>query len=344
MTSHDQSRFIHLLQDRNGNIWFATQGNGVLRFDGENVTHFTEDEGLIHNNIEHILEDSEGQLWFASGGVTTTGRGVSRYNPKEGGNGSFSNFTKAEGLSGNRISRMLEDRSGNIWFATYDGGGASRYDGKFFTHYTTEEGLSFNKLQTIIEDKQGNIWIGTNGAGVCRFRPNSFRHFTEEHGLSNNWVTTVFEDRSGNIWLGSMYGGVVKYDGYVFTHYTPEEGLLQDVVQSMAEDNQGAMWFGTRDNGICRFDGNTFTNYGFAQGLSWYPWRLFIDKQDQVWVACGWGGITRIKPSTGEVTHFNTDTESHGDEWEGIGGGSIYQDNQQRLWFGGKGLPCKLRC
>ncbi|MCB0842754.1 MAG: hypothetical protein KDE26_05740, partial [Bacteroidetes bacterium] len=342
VTTFTSNRFIHLLQDQKGSIWFATQGNGVMRFDGKHITHFTEKEGLVHNHIEHILEDSEGQLWFASGGLGTTGRGVSRYDPKDGRNGSFSNFTKAEGLSGNRVSRMLEDKSGNIWFATYDGGGASRYDGEFFTHFTTEEGMNFNDLQTIFEDSQGNLWFGTNGAGLCRFRPNSFRHFTEEQGLSANWTENLFEDRSGNIWMGTMYGGVIKYDGHTFTTYTEAEGLLQNVVVSIAEDSRGRMWFSTRDKGICRFDGKTFTNYGKAQGLSHFSWRLFIDKQDQVWVACGWGGMTRINQATGEVTHFNTETDPSGDEWEGIGGVNIYEDKHQNLWLGGRGYLAKI--
>jgi len=53
---------------------------------------------------------------------------------------SFSNYSKAQGLKSNAVSSVLEDRAGNIWFATNDG--VTRFDGKFFSHYYLSEDAS----------------------------------------------------------------------------------------------------------------------------------------------------------------------------------------------------------
>lgn len=50
-----------------------------------------------------------------------------------------------EGLSSNYIFCILEDKLGNIWFHTEDGG-ACKFDGTVFTNYNTETGLSENNV------------------------------------------------------------------------------------------------------------------------------------------------------------------------------------------------------
>ena len=72
-----------VLQDKNGNLWFGTQGGGVSKYDGKSFTHFTEKEGLRNNFVRSILEDKSGNLWFGMG----LG-GVSKYDGK-----SFTHFT-----------------------------------------------------------------------------------------------------------------------------------------------------------------------------------------------------------------------------------------------------------
>ena len=262
-----------MLQDKSGNLWFGTNGEGVSKYDGKSFTHFTEKEGLSNNNVRSILEDKSGNLWFG-----TFGGGVSKYDGK-----SFTHFTEKEGLSNNSVLSMLEDKRGNLWFGT-DGGGISKYDGnrveeieatekkrrdypstntsrpkkgklvKSFTHFTEKEGLSNNTVWSILEDKSGNLWFGSNG-GVSKYLGKSFTHFTEKEGLSNNTVLSILEDKSGNLWFGTN-GGVSKYDGKSFTHFTEKEGLSNNTVLSILEDKSGNLWFGTYQGGVSKYDGN----------------------------------------------------------------------------------------
>ena len=100
-------------------------------------------------------------IWFS------TNNGAIMYNGE-----SFAHFTEKEGLSGNEVGKIIEDKNGNIWIATSKG--VSMYNGKFFTQFTEKEGLINNHVLDILEDKNGNIWIGTN-RGISRFDGNSFK-------------------------------------------------------------------------------------------------------------------------------------------------------------------------
>src|SRR4051812_18718400 len=54
------------LQDKVGNLWFGTTGEGVYRYDGKSFTNFTAKDGLGNNNIWCILEDKTGDIWFGT--------------------------------------------------------------------------------------------------------------------------------------------------------------------------------------------------------------------------------------------------------------------------------------
>src|SRR5688572_26524594 len=76
----------HMHQDRKGNIWFGTNGDGVCRYDGKTLAYFNEAEGFGATGVRDIIEDENGDLWFA-----TTGGGVTRFDGKH-----FTNYTAAD--------------------------------------------------------------------------------------------------------------------------------------------------------------------------------------------------------------------------------------------------------
>ena len=61
----------NILQDRNGNYWFASW-EGIVRYDGKLFTYVTLKEGLRRFHVFSVLEDQTGNLWFGmirGGGV-----------------------------------------------------------------------------------------------------------------------------------------------------------------------------------------------------------------------------------------------------------------------------------
>ncbi len=316
----NSSYVVSILEDKNGNLWFGTDGGGVSKYDGKTFTHYTDKEGLSNNVVYSILEDKSGNLWFG-----TYGGGVSKYDGK-----TFRHYTDKEGLSNNTVWSIIEDKSGNLWFGT-NGGGVSKYDGKTFTHYTKKEGLSKNNVRSIIEDKNGNLWFGTNGGGVNKYDGKTFTHYTDKEGLSSNYVMSILEDKSGNLWFGTNGGGVNKYDGKTFTHYTDKEGLSNNTVRSIIEDKSGNLWFGTTGGGVSKYDGKTFTHYTEKEGLSGnYILSISEDKSGNLWFGIDGGGVSK----------YDGKSFMHYTDKEGLSSNyilAIIEDKSGNLWFGTNG-------
>lgn len=64
MTASDSLHVKDILEDRSGDIWFATFKNGLIRYDGVIPFSFRVSNGFRENMIYSIAEDKDGNLWF----------------------------------------------------------------------------------------------------------------------------------------------------------------------------------------------------------------------------------------------------------------------------------------
>ncbi len=74
--SNEHDNVHAMLQDGHGDLWFATTGEGVYRYDGKVFMQFTQKDGLKSNTVYSMLEDSSGNIWFG------TKKGISRFDGK----------------------------------------------------------------------------------------------------------------------------------------------------------------------------------------------------------------------------------------------------------------------
>ncbi|HMI78308.1 MAG TPA: two-component regulator propeller domain-containing protein [Ferruginibacter sp.] len=214
--------FWDVLEDRKGNLWFASRVSGVYYYNGKSFQHFTIREGLANNSVGKIYEDKTGNIWFATGG------GASRYDGK-----SFRNFTTKDGLPNNDINSIMEDKTGKLWFGTR--GDACFYDGKTFTVLKNKDGKAFKNVWSIIEDKKGNIWttgeVNPKVWALSRYDAKSLYDktptVTEIKSGGRMEFLGILEANDGSIWFGSAGvdgGGVQRYDGKTITHFKSKEG------------------------------------------------------------------------------------------------------------------------
>lgn len=86
----DINSIIDIIEDRKGNFWLATTGNGVVCFDKYKHTYinYTTENGLSNNYIKAIIEDDRSNLWIASNnGITKLdlmNRKIKAYTIKDG--------------------------------------------------------------------------------------------------------------------------------------------------------------------------------------------------------------------------------------------------------------------
>jgi len=247
-----------IVEDRQGSIWFATYGAGVIRYDGEEFANFATEDGLPSNDIESATVDREGNLWFGSPSA-----GATRYDNRRPVGERFTTFTTEDGLGGNQIEAIFEDRDGFLWFGTFSGG-ITRYDGVQFAQFTTRDGLPSSFVFSAAQDRNDNLWFGARD-GLSRYDGEEFVNFTTKDGLAGERVTSILEDSRGNLWFGTRQG-ISRYDGEKFVNLTIEDGLSDNAINAIAEDQEGNLWFATQA-GVSRYDGEKFVNFTTQDGL-----------------------------------------------------------------------------
>jgi ligand-binding sensor domain-containing protein len=246
---------VHAIaEDQKGNLWFGTD-QGLFKYDDEKFTHYSEKEGLsrIWINRNSIFIDKDYNLWVG------TGIGAFRYNASADtiGGKCFTPFPllapRIPFIADENIGNILQDKAGNIWFASMENG-LFRFDGKKITNIL-EKDFQNNSYGSMIQDKMGNFWFTVKDKGVCKYDGNICTSYTTENGLGGNETWLIYEDRIGNIWI-SARGSITRYDGKIFTIFTVKDGI-NCCVQSMYQDKAGNMWFGA-GNGLNRLEGDRF--------------------------------------------------------------------------------------
>jgi ligand-binding sensor domain-containing protein len=268
------SQYIRcIFQDRDGNLWFGTTTDGVVRYDGSSLNYFNAANGFGSDWVNAIQQDAQGDLWFA------TRDGVVRFDGSR-----FERYTTANGLASDHVWSLLVDNEGTVWAGTY--AGVSRFDPStplrtggrgFNAFHIPPADLSAHPyyqdpalVTSIVQDHAGHIWFATKG-GAYRYSPEHFTRFAEPEGLCSDFVNTIhslqngrmlfgtvfggmlYEDRSGALWIGVSATGLCRYAGTDLTCFDAQDGEGIRVVFCMLEDDEGRLWVGT-GVGLYRYD------------------------------------------------------------------------------------------
>ncbi len=105
-----------------------------------------------------------------------------------------------EGLSHNRVSSIIQDRQGYLWFGTYNG--VNQYDGysmKEYNYAVNSVGLTSNIVLGLFEDKDGFIWVSTR-SGLNRIDTGTdkiINYFKGGNGEKPLRIHNIHQSKSG---------------------------------------------------------------------------------------------------------------------------------------------------
>jgi len=238
----------------------------------------------------------------------------------------FYHISSKEGLSQSRVSRILKDSEGYMWFATQDG--LNKYDGYTYTIYRNNKkdttSISSSIINEIYEDSERQLWIGTDkGLSLYNRDNDNFINFYENSidpdSLSKNSVTRLKDDKHGNLYIGSNFGlFVFNYRNNKFTHFSKENsGLTSNNINCIAVDKSSGIWLGT-SNGIFFLNPTTknLVNYKNNPGdknslINNNVTSIQIASDGNFWVGTD-GGLDYYNPVTKSFKHYQYNSNNPG--------------------------------
>lgn len=188
----------------------------------------------------------------------------------------------------NAVNGIAEDKDGDIWLATADGGvSRMRKDSGLFENYMFEhandESISNNSVSGVLIDSQNHLWAYTWGVGINELDLNIegnrtfIRHEREDRtGLESDFLGSAAEDiLNDGVWFGSTCG-LHFYDRktHRFIRISlPEADNDLKAVRAMMVDSSDRLWWGT-SAGLFVIDLSTFRKESGDVDYTYMKYRL----------------------------------------------------------------------
>ena len=190
----DGCRIRSQVRDSRGRLWISTwRSRGLLCYDGDSVTAFTVDDGLISDHVRVVCEMDDGSILA----VVTGGLNVIRDNRVAAGYG------EKEGISNSESLTAAVAPNGDIVLGS-NGGGIYIINEEGVRCISTREGLTSGIVMRIKYDSDHHVfWIVTS---------NSLAWMSEDYQVttvqnfpySNNF--DIYENSKGDLWILSSNG------------------------------------------------------------------------------------------------------------------------------------------
>jgi signal transduction histidine kinase/ligand-binding sensor domain-containing protein len=274
-----------------------------------------------------VLFDRNGSLWVSSVGDglrrvahpdRIRGHQIAQFGPEA------EQFTAKDGLSGNYVNTLFEDREGNIWSGSMLG--LDRFRESAFSPVSIPHADNF---WAILGTSDGSLWIFSGDKGSLRIGPRGDHEVVTRVG-----AVSMFEDESGVLWrvLNSM--DVSRFQQGRFVNVIGPEhplpgGTVLKGLQGLTRDREGGIWLFDVEQGLFRLADGVLTKIA-DHSEPVYPWEvLYADRSDRIWVG-RYSHVALYDHGKSEI--FGTS--------DGVPPGpvfTIYQDRAGNVWAGGEG-------
>ena len=227
---------INVVLGPSGTAWASLDGTGpqlgVQYYSGGKWTSYAV-PGFDRARVRpgYLLVDRRGSLW-----VGTKSDGVYRIC-----GGVADHYGVSDGLSGNDVASLFEDREGNIWVVT--DGGLDMFRDTALISYTTRQGVSDSEFHSVMALRNGAVLIGTSGAlNILRKQDGKTAIFDRK--VSGQGVGPMLEDHTGVVWLGVDLTLMLFQNGRFREIQAPGGQSFASFggVTGIAEDPGGTIW------------------------------------------------------------------------------------------------------
>lgn len=275
-------------------LWIATEGKGLIRFDGDHAHVLSELPFSLYNIKDFLADKDSSSIWISThmGGLWhyNTSNGKTRHytiNPKD-------NSTRSECVLS---SVFFGD---NIFIGTLQGVYELNPRTGVVNPIPEINRHIYEADRMLVSSDSESIWIVGNT--ICRYSPSngvveSYSHSLEALSAGGTLTSTsIIETTDGSIYVGTAGSGLLQFDRdkNTFTKATVRNSSFSsDYIGALHECSDGRLLIGT-GKGLCCYDPVTcfVDNYEPENGfplLSMFPGQ--ISRVGEKLFLCGSNGI-----------------------------------------------------
>lgn len=315
-------------RDSKGNLWIATDQNGIEVFNGKSFIHDVppcewpspRERPFFVTTVTRGKSERPGRVW-----VGTEGCGLlAMY--LDGDTLQIENAFRrnnAARLPSNLINSIASLGDTLIWIGTNRGLCRLSLDPQF--NFIKSETVPVDSLinlglsgfvNSVVLDISEHVWVGTS-QGLGKFDGRNWTIYDSIPELLDSHISAMCVDGNGAIWVGSNLG-IARFWRQEWTGFTTAEGLPDNRITVLRTDPGGTVWCGT-PSGAAKFDtlNQIWTSFTTEDGLSNnYVTDIAFTFHNVVWFSTFGGGLSRyhltnIGPTTDILSSLDVTTESN---------------------------------
>jgi signal transduction histidine kinase/ligand-binding sensor domain-containing protein len=347
----DPTQRIYALVESDDGAMLIAKNTGITKLRNGKTEAYPIPAGLQFQPLR-LLRDRHGALWIGA----LVDKGLLHVH-----DGKTDLFTAADGLSGESVNALFEDREGSIWVATVNG--LDRFRDFAVPTISVQQGLSSRGVLSILAARDGSLWLGTSEGlnrwdkgqiTVYRTRgPSGARGGTQVSGLTAgsgadskrtlreitdsglpDKAQSLFQDARGQLWVGTQNGvAFLKSDRFV-----PVGSVPYGIVYSFAGDSSGNLWMSHQEGLFRLLRERVVERIPWAQLGRKEPATVLQDAvQGGFWLGFRDGGVAHFKDGQLRASYGGA---------EGLGEGmirSFYADGSGSLWAATEGGLSRIK-
>ncbi len=308
-----------IITDRENNLWFATDADGIYKLSSPELGRFDRSNGLP-GNVIMAMSGHDGQIWVGS-----RDGGLARYSE-----GRFEEYPlSVNNLNLQKINALYHDSEGVLWIGTL-GSGLWNFRNGQFSHIPVSGGAPVEEIISVTQTGSGVLWVTT---------PDGIYY------LENGWMKkvntipgpcfSILEKLNETLWVGTSTG---------IWEISPQKKVTRITLGGIAPGTVNSMIYfgdlillGTAENGILFYDPkkNESNLCTIDNGLS-SNFIFSLYKEDANTILAGTGrGINKIRFNkerrTFQVRNLNPSVNLYGPE---CNLNAVLQTEDHKLWFG----------
>ncbi len=351
--SEDFNYILDIFQDPVGDIWFGTDGGGVVKLsESRNFQTISSVNNTQADSwhVNSVYASEVGELWIGTRGnglfVTTD-----KINYEQIG---FEKESPLFSKTSFMVKVLSPDSESRLWVGLDEGlfivrkNNRGRYELVEATRYFNSTALGVIRKVLDIKEIGTDIWVATQQNGLYVFHSEDGRYHLRRHFHSDdqnrsfevNRISSLVTDQMGTLWIGTYKGlyliGENDSIPVPVSHLLAKDNeLLCDIILACHIDTFNRVWFGTPCSLNCltlnENDEYELVYYTNEDGLTDDYVNAVEEAYGNIWVSTN-AGISRLNPEKGEFRNYDVS--------DGVGGynfaeGASCKANDGTIYFGG---------